>query len=101
MAVGKSQGTPGARYQRISDSAAREELASWEDADADGLWRTITAIVNAGDAVTLGRTRDGGALSLVILSGDDRIRRYARGAAEVEQLLREIRETLEVQDAAN
>lgn len=99
MAMGKSSGTTGSRYQRLGDGAARQELASWEDADADELWRTITAIVNAGDAVTLGRTRDGGALSLVILSGDDRVRRYARGAEEVEQLLREIRETLEVQDA--
>src|SRR5690348_252043 len=99
MAMGQSKGNPGSRYQRLSDSAARAELASWEDADADELWRTITAIVNAGDAVTLGRTRDGGALSLVILSGDDRVRRYARGTEEVEQLLREIRETLEVQDA--
>lgn len=99
MAVGQSKGAAGSRYQRLSDSATRPELASWEDADPDELWRTITAIVNAGDAVTLGRTRDGGALSLVILSGDERVRRYARGAEEVEQLLREIRETLEVQDA--
>ena len=99
MAMGKQTGTSGSRYQRLSDSTARAELASWEDADPDELWRTITAIVNAGDAVTLGRTRDGGALSLVILSGDDRVRRYARGTKEVEQLLREIRETLEVQDA--
>lgn len=99
MAVGKQTGAASSRYQRLSDSAARQELASWEDADPDELWRTITAIVNAGDAVTLGRTRDGGALSLVILSGDDRVRRYAHGADEVEQLLREIRETLEVQDA--
>lgn len=99
MAVGKSTGNPGSRYQRISDSATRAELASWEEADPDQLWRTVTDIVNAGDAVTLGRTRDGGALSLVILSGDDRVRRYARGAEEIEHLLREIRETLEVQDA--
>ena len=99
MAMGKQTGTSGSRYQRLSDSTARAELASWEDADPDELWRTITAIVNAGDAVTLGRTRDGDTLSLVILSGDDPVRRYARGTKEVEQLLREIRETLEVQDA--
>ena len=101
MAMGKSTGASGARYQRISDSAARAELATWEDADPDELWRTITAIVGAGDAVTLGRTRDGGALSLVILSGDERIRRYARGTEELSQLLGEIRETLEIQDAGN
>jgi hypothetical protein len=73
-------------------------LASWEDADSDELWKTITAIVNAGDAVTLGRTRDGGALSLVILSGDDRIRRYARGADEIHSLLVDIRTSLEATD---
>jgi len=73
-------------------------LASWEDADQEELWRTITEIVNAGDAVTLGRTRDGGALSLVILSGDERIRRYARGADELAALLKEIRTSLAATD---
>jgi len=98
MAVGKSAGSAQSRYQRLSAGASSVELASWEDADAEELWRTVTAIVAAGDAVTLGRTRDGGALSLVILSGDDRIRRYARGEDEVRELLREIRVTLEATD---
>jgi hypothetical protein len=74
------------------------DVASWEDADQEELWRTVSMIVAAGDAVTLGRTRDGGALSLVILSGDERIRRYARGADELHELLAEIRSTLEATD---
>jgi hypothetical protein len=98
MAVGKSSGNSASRYGSVRNSASSQDLASWEDADSDELWKTITAIVNAGDAVTLGRTRDGGALSLVILSGDDRIRRYARGADEIHSLLVDIRTSLEATD---
>lgn len=95
MAVGKPNGANQSRYGSVSRGPSLQDLASWEDADQEELWRTVTAIVNAGDAVTLGRTRDGGALSLVILSGDERIRRYARGAEELSALLREIRTSLE------
>ena len=98
MAMGKSASGAATRYGSVGANSSRAELASWEDADAEELWRTVTAIVNAGDAVTLGRTRDGGALSLVILSGDDRIRRYARGEDETRELLQEIRVALEATD---
>lgn len=98
MAVGKSNGAAQSRYGRVSRGPSPAELASWEDADQEQLWRTVTEIVNAGDAVTLGRTRDGGALSLVILSGEERIRRYARGAEELAELLAEIRTSLAATD---
>lgn len=98
MAVGKSGRNNQDRYGSVRGNTPSTELASWEDADAEELWRTVLAITNAGDAVTLGKTRDGGALSLVILSGDDRIRRYARGADEVHQLLVDIRTALEATD---
>lgn len=98
MAVGKSNGNPTTRYGSVRNSPSSQDAATWEDADQEELWRTITAIVNAGDAVTLGRTRDGGALSLVILSGDERIRRYARGADEIHSLLVDIRTSLEATD---
>jgi hypothetical protein len=98
LAVGKSNGAAQSRYGSVSRGPSSVDLASWEDADQEELWRTITEIVNAGDAVTLGRTRDGGALSLVILSGEERIRRYARGADELAELLKEIRVSLAATD---
>ncbi len=98
MAVGKSGGHSASRYHLVGGSEQSHAQATWEDAEPDDLWRTVTAIVNAGDAVTLGRTRDGGALSLTILSGDERIRRYARGDVEVKELLAEIRASLEATD---
>lgn len=98
MAVGKPASSGSSRYGGLKSDSSPTDYASWEDAEPEELWRTVTAIVRAGDAVTLGRTRDGGALSLVILSGDERIRRYARGADEVRALLADIRTTLEATD---
>jgi len=98
MAVGKPDRTSASRYARISSDKPLSDQASWEDADQEDLWRTICAVTDAGDALTLGRTRDGGAVSLVILSGDERIRKYARGADELHELLAEIRASLEATD---
>ena len=74
------------------------EKASWEDADQEELWRTIIAVTEAGDALTLSKTMDGGAVSLTILSGSERIRNYAHGADEIADLLARIRVTLEATD---
>lgn len=98
MAVGKSARSASSRYASLGGDKPSAEKATWEDAEAESLWRTIVAVTDAGDAVTLGRTRDGGAVSLVILSGDDRIREYAHGAEEIEALLARVRVALEATD---
>ena len=98
VAVGKSQRADQTRYASLSSGQSLVDKASWEDADQEELWRAIVAITDAGDAVTLGRTRDGGALSLTILSGDDRVRLYAHGADETAELLSKVRVALEATD---
>lgn len=98
VALGKPQRNNTSRYARVSDAKPLSNPATWEDADPHDLWKTIVAITDAGDGVTLARTRDGGAISLVILSGDERIRKYARGEEDTATLLREIRESLEATD---
>lgn len=98
MAVGKSGGNSGSRYGSLSRDTPMADQATWEDASAEDLWRTIIAVTNAGDGLTLSKTRDGGALSLVILTGDDRIRKYCRGEEDTANVLREIRASLEATD---
>ena len=98
MAAGKSAGSSASRYGRLGDSRGAAEKASWEDADQEELWRTIIAVTEAGDALTLSKTMDGGAVSLTILSGSERIRNYAHGADEIADLLARIRVTLEATD---
>jgi hypothetical protein len=84
---------PGAgRYDRVASSASHKAVATWEEADPDTVWRTICEVTEAGDALTFSRTRDGGAVTLTVLSGDQRVRQYATGAEEIAELLQLVRE---------
>jgi len=88
-------GPTGSRYARLANASPRKNAASWEDADAQELWRTLCEVSSAGDALMFGRTRDGGALVVTVLSGDERVQNYATGPEEVSALLARIREAVE------
>lgn len=87
--MAKSDAVGANRYQRVGASAPATEKASWEDAEADMLWKAITAVTDGGDAVMLSRTRDGGAVVLTLLAGDERMKHYATGAEAIARLLTE------------
>lgn len=95
MAMGKSNDPRASRYSRLGVGKQEVAKASWEEADPDALWRAIIAATEAGDAIMLGKTRDGGALVLTILSGNDRVKQYAHDAEEIAELLREVRAAAE------
>lgn len=95
MVGGKSASVGAGRYDRVTRRAARAASATWEEADADTLWRTICEVTAAGDALTLSITRDGGAVVLTVLSGDERVRQYAHGAEEIAELLQLVRESVQ------
>lgn len=95
MAVEKPRGARTSRYSTLSGNKASSPKASWEDASAEDLWRTIYMVVNLGDAIMFSRTRDGGAVVLTLLSGDDRDRAYASSEEEIAEALRAIREVVE------
>lgn len=90
MASRSQSGPTGSRYARLGTRSAPVARASWEDAEAETLWRTIQAVTDAGDAIMFGRTRDGGAVVLTLLSGDVREKAYATGPEEVASLLAEV-----------
>lgn len=95
MANKQSIGPTGSRYARLGPDKPRKVVATWEDSDAQDLWRTICEVTAAGDALMFGRTRDEGAVVLTVLSGDERVRQYATGSEEISELLRLVRESVE------
>lgn len=48
----------------------------WRDIPAVEIGTMVQFITSSGEAVILGCTSDGGAVSITILSGDDRIRQF-------------------------
>jgi hypothetical protein len=96
--MGKQNGNPASRYSRVGGDKRGTAQATWEDAEADALWRTIIAVTNAGDGITLSKTQDQGALSLIILSGTERIRYYPRTEEDIATLLQDIRISLDATD---
>lgn len=60
---------------------------SWAMADSAQLADAVAHWTEAGNAITLGRTSDGGALSVTLLAGGERKKLYAANADELDQLL--------------
>jgi len=56
-------------------------------ASAIGLGRALDAVLKAGCAFMVGRTRDEGALVLTILDGDDRHRTYCSSEEELDEAI--------------
>lgn len=59
----------------------------WSDVDPAKIRRAIDAATRAGGAIMFGLTSDGGAYSLCILSGADKVKDYPHGAVECEETL--------------
>lgn len=72
---GASTAPPAGRYTRFGSDAARDPL-SWGSVHPDVLSETIAAVTDQGDALLFGRTSDGGALSLRVLSGGQTYSEY-------------------------
>lgn len=53
---------------------------TWEDIPSDDIRALVTDVNRVGGAIILGSTSDGGALSITILMGDDRIREWPTSA---------------------
>jgi len=59
----------------------------WSDIDAAAIRLAIDAVTRAGGAIMVGRTSDGGALSVCILDGDTKIKEYPHTIEEAVALL--------------
>jgi hypothetical protein len=62
-------------------------VVTWDEVDNQLLRDTICAVTGAGAAIMLGRTSDGGALSISVLDGDQRIKEWPSTIEEAEKTL--------------
>lgn len=58
----------------------------WDEIPQEQIGLLVHAITKSGAAIMFGRTSDGGALSLTVLDGDNRIREWPRSAEDFESL---------------
>lgn len=75
------------------DSAARRgytnrprRTINWDEVPQDRIGLLVHAICSQGAAVMFGRTSDGGALSITVLDGDNRIREWPNSIEEFDSL---------------
>lgn len=52
---------------------------------------TVSSILDSGDALLIGLTRDGGTVVITVISGDERQKWYARSYSELNDHLTEIK----------
>jgi hypothetical protein len=62
----------------------------WSSIDPSDIRGAIDAVTRSGAAIILGRTSDGGALSVCILNGDQKIREYPHTVEDAKSLLRAV-----------
>lgn len=76
------------KRDRKNLAARPTSKVSWGDVANQLLRDTVVAVTDAGAAILLGRTSDGGALSLQVLDGDERIKEYPHSSDDAEAYLR-------------
>jgi hypothetical protein len=64
----------------------------WSDVDANVIRGAVDAVTRAGGAIMFGVTSDGGAYSLCILHGQDKLKEYSHDPQELTDLLKAITE---------
>lgn len=68
----------------------------WRDVDDAILATCVDKVTTNGAALILGLTSDGGAYSVCVLSGQDKVREYPHSVQECEDLLRSIGEFFDI-----
>lgn len=79
----------GGRYARLS-TGPKSAPITWSQVNGPKIKECVGFVTSCGDAVTFGRTTDGGALSVTVLSGPERIKQYGSTPTEVERILDDI-----------
>lgn len=80
--VGASPSGDGTIYGRRQRSAI-----AWGDLAPDTVGRLVARLCDAGYGIVLGKTSDGGALSVTILDGNDRYKDYPSSADDFDSFV--------------
>jgi hypothetical protein len=73
-------------------SRRNDEPISWNSITSGTIASLVQSATAIGGCAILGTTSDGGALSVTVIVGDDRIREYPRTDDEVAELARQLAE---------
>jgi len=77
------------KYARLSEESGGAPI-TWEEVDGRLIKAALVASTEDGCALIFSKTADGGALSLTILAGTDRHKKYASRVEVAESLLHEV-----------
>lgn len=77
------------KYAGLSQGSDGGEV-SWEEVDGRLIKAAIVAASEDGCAIIFSKTSDGGALSLTLLAGNDRHKKYGKSASLTESILHEV-----------
>ena len=77
------------KYARLSEGHGAAPI-TWEEVDGRLIKAALVASTEDGCALIFSKTSDGGALSLTILAGTDRHKKYAKSVELAESLLHEV-----------
>lgn len=78
----KTSSGQGDRYGRRGSGDNREKF-SWSDLSTPEIGELVAAVLGIGDAVLFGVTRDGSAVRVILMSGDERESEYCGSADDL------------------
>lgn len=79
----------GGKYQKAATSSGSAHgVEALQEVDPALLHSAVCAVLQAGDAVLLGTTRDGGAVAMQLYSGDSLDKLYCATLEELQDALR-------------
>lgn len=85
LAAAREVPRSGGAFERlVPDRRPSSSQLSLADGQAKNNWSHLVAAVDAGIAVAISATRDGGAISVTIWKGDKRYREYCTSAGELD-----------------
>lgn len=84
----RNASSKGAKTAPVWRSNTRSaEPCNWSDIEPNTLRGCVDAVARSGGAIMFGVTSDGGAYSVCVLHGSQKIKEYPHGKAECEEVL--------------
>jgi len=83
---------PPAPTERTVTKRYSTHSASYDECDNQVLRDAVVSVTNAGAAILFGRTSDGGAFSIQVYDGQERIREWPHSTEELESVLKWLRD---------
>lgn len=81
------------RYADFTDGSS-DEKSFLADITPELLGELVVAVLNVGDAVLFGVTRNGGAVRVILMSGDEKSSTYLNSATDVDAFAKRVTQHL-------